>query len=62
MTPTIVFNTANLVARVTGYRFKLAAWGDHGRASVGVDLRGNRGTPVDAESVRRLEEAWLTGA
>ncbi|MFA7235656.1 MAG: hypothetical protein WC058_02230 [Phycisphaeraceae bacterium] len=26
MTPIIAFNTANLVARVSGYRFKLSNW------------------------------------
>lgn len=32
-TPTIVFNTANLVARVAGYRFKLSTWGQQHEAT-----------------------------
>jgi sugar phosphate isomerase/epimerase len=31
MTPKIAFNTANLVARVSGYRFKLDKWGEQDR-------------------------------
>ncbi len=30
----VAFNTANLVARVTGYRFKLAEWGEQHRKTV----------------------------
>jgi sugar phosphate isomerase/epimerase len=32
--PKIAFNTANLVARVSGYRFELAKWGDQHRRTV----------------------------
>ena len=37
-TPTIAFNSANLVARVTGYRYKLASWMDqHNKTIAATD-------------------------